>query len=155
MKRFMTLLSILMLTLMLFAFQNPQDIDEPPGQEGRLFSARLRGEAEVPGPGDPDGTGSARVRLNPKEGEVCFRIQVSNIALPATAAHIHIGTPNFAGPVVVTLGAPDAEGNSEGCASDQDPGVLRLIIDNPGVFYVNVHNAEFPAGAVRGHLSRD
>ena len=29
---------------------------------------------------------------------------------------------------------------------------LDAIIDNPAGFYANVHNAEFPAGAVRGQL---
>jgi hypothetical protein len=30
---------------------------------------------------------------------------------------------------------------------------LAAILANPNGFYVNVHNAEFPDGAIRGQLS--
>jgi hypothetical protein len=39
---------------------------------GRPFSTALTGAAEVPGPGDPDGSGQARIRLNSGQGEVCY-----------------------------------------------------------------------------------
>jgi hypothetical protein len=32
--------------------------------------------------------------------------------------------------------------------------LILEIIQNPEAFYVNVHNADFPAGAVRGQLSK-
>jgi hypothetical protein len=32
--------------------------------------------------------------------------------------------------------------------------LILEILQNPEGFYVNVHNADFPAGAVRGQLSR-
>ena len=69
---------------------------------GITFSATLTGDAEVPGPGDPDGSGTATLRLNPGQGEICYELTVSNIA-PATAAHIHEGPAGVAGPVVVPL----------------------------------------------------
>jgi len=50
----------------------------------------LSGAAEVPGPGDTDGSGMATITLNPEQREVCFELTVSNIA-PAAAAHIHEG----------------------------------------------------------------
>ena len=59
-----------------------------PRTSGRPFRTSLTGEAEVPGPGDPDGSGEASVRLNPGRGEVCFDLTVQGIE-PATAAHIH------------------------------------------------------------------
>jgi hypothetical protein len=113
----------------------------------------LTGAAEVPGPGDPDGRGHAHVRVFPKQDKVCFEIDVSNIELPATAAHIHRGSADVAGPVVVDLAPPGADGHSEGCVSVQDRELLRSIKNNPSGFYVNVHNTPFPAGAVRGQLS--
>lgn len=120
---------------------------------GRPFTTTLTGAAEVPGPGDPDGSGTASVRLNPGQEEVCFELSVSNIALPATGAHIHVGTADVAGPVVVPLTAPDASGTSSGCVS-ADRDLIIDIMQNPEGYYVNVHSTEFPAGAVRGQLSK-
>ncbi|HJR79455.1 MAG TPA: CHRD domain-containing protein [Anaerolineales bacterium] len=123
------------------------------GGAGRL-TAQLSGAAEVPGPGDPDGTGMATFRLNAQQGEVCFEITVSNIGLPASAAHIHEGTSDVAGPVVVPLTPPDESGTSSGCVSDVDPALIQNILQNPEQYYANVHNEEFPDGAVRGQLAR-
>ena len=118
---------------------------------GRPLAATLTGAAEVPGPGDPDGSGSATVTLNEGQGEVCFQITVQDI-LPALAAHIHVGTTGVAGGVVVGL-APPTTGSSSGCVGvDRD--LIKAIRQNPAGYYVNVHNADFPAGAVRGQLSK-
>ena len=126
-------------------------IDPSFGHGGAELSASLTGAAELPGPGDPDGSGSARITLNAGQGEVCFRLEVSNIA-PATAAHIHVGDVTTFGPVVVGL-APPTSGSSTACVSaDQD--LVQEIHRNPAAYYVNVHNADFPAGAIRGQLAR-
>jgi hypothetical protein len=121
---------------------------------GRGFTTTLTGAAEAPGPGDPDGTGTATVTLNVGQREVCWEIHVSGITLPATAAHIHVAPVGVPGPIVVGLGAPDANGNSTGCVSGVDRDLLRAILHDPSAYYVNVHNADFPAGAVRGQLFR-
>jgi len=121
------------------------------GAGGAPQSTTLTGAAEVPGPGDPDGAGTASLRLNPGQEEICYELRVSNIA-PATAAHIHIGGPAVAGPVVVGL-MPPTSGSSSACASVPRDLVLN-ILKNPAGFYVNVHNMPYPAGAVRGQLSR-
>ena len=118
---------------------------------GRPLTATLTGAAEVPGPGDTDGGGTASVTLNPGKGQVCYELTVSNIGA-ANAAHIHSGAADVAGPVVVGLDAP-ANGSSKGCA-DLDKEKVKDIIQNPGKYYINVHNAEFPDGAVRGQLSK-
>ena len=119
---------------------------------GRLFTVTMVGADEAPGPGDPDGTGVAHFTLNQGQGEVCFELEVSNIA-PATAAHIHIAPPGSPGAVVVPL-TPPTNGSSSGCVSDVDPDLIKAIRQNPGAYYVNVHNADFPAGAIRGQLSK-
>jgi hypothetical protein len=51
---------------------------------------------------------------------------------------------------VVTLETP-ADGDSSGCI-DVDGATMAAIQDSPSNHYVNVHNAEFPAGAIRGQL---
>lgn len=118
---------------------------------GRPLSTSLTGAAEVPRPGDPDGTGTARLRVNPGTGELCYDLRVAGIA-PATAAHVHEAPAGTAGPVVVALAAPE-DGSSAGCAT-VTRALAKDILKAPSRFYVNVHNTEFPGGALRGQLSR-
>lgn len=118
---------------------------------GRPLVTTLTGAAEVPRPGDPDGSGTATLRLNPGQQEICYDLSVTGVA-PIRAAHIHVGTADVAGPVVVHLVAPTS-GSSSACAT-ADRGLILEIIRNPERYYVNVHNAEFPAGALRGQLSK-
>ncbi len=125
---------------------------EHPGSGGRVLTTTLTGAAEAPGPGDPDGSGFAKIILNQGQGEVCFELTVQNIDT-ATAAHIHIAPVSAAGPVVITL-APPANGSSKGCVSDVSADLIKAIRQNPSAYYVNVHNADFPAGAIRGQLSK-
>jgi len=134
----------------------PGDDDDDDGEgngEGRRLTTELSGAAEVPGPADADGSGTATIRLRPEKGEVCFELTVSNIG-PATAAHIHEGPKGVAGSVVVPLDPAPTEGSSSGCVSGVDTALLRNIVQNPEQYYVNVHNEEFPDGAVRGQLGR-
>ncbi len=113
-----------------------------------VFTAELQGEAEVPTPGDLDGSGFAVVAAIPEVGLVCYGVVVFGID-PATAAHIHEAPVGVAGPVVIGLEAPTS-GSSAGCVSDQEQ--AEDIAEDPADYYVNVHNAEFPGGALRGQL---
>jgi hypothetical protein len=111
------------------------------------LEASMTGEKEVPGPGDPDGSGSAVVKVF--RANVCYTLTVENIA-PATAAHIHLGLRDEAGPIVAPL-EPPTGGSSKACV--EIPRALSLELrEHPGRYYVNVHNEEFPNGAIRGQL---
>ena len=57
------------------------------------------------------------------------------------------------GPPVVTLSAPIDDDDSDDCDVVADA-VLDEIVDNPAGFYVNVHTADYPNGAIRGQLVR-
>lgn len=114
------------------------------------LSVTLTGLQEVPGPGDPDGTGTAEVRVTAGEGQLCWNVYARQIDA-ATAAHIHRGAAGSAGPPVVTLTTPDAAGRSQGCAT-VDPALAREIATQSHNFYVNIHTAPHPAGAIRGQL---
>ena len=113
--------------------------------------ANLTGAAEVPGPGDPDGGGTVQVTLNSDKNEVCYDLSVKDIP-EATAAHIHEGAVGKDGPVKVGLDAPKG-GSVKGCKS-ADAAVVKDIMANPANYYVNVHNAAYPKGALRGQLSK-
>lgn len=116
---------------------------------GRPLDTVLTGAAEVPGPGDPDGAGTASLRVNPGTGRICYTLTVSGID-PAAAAHIHEAPAGVAGGVVVHLEAP-TDGSSMACA-DVDRALAKEILKSPEDYYVNVHNAAYPGGAVRGQL---
>ena len=120
-----------------------------PALAATRLTTTMTGAAEVPGPGDPDGSGTAVLRLNRGRGEICYELTVSGI-VPATAAHIHVAPAGVAGPVVVPL-VPPTSGSSSACAT-VDRELIKAIAQNPENYYVNVHNAEYPAGAVRGQL---
>ena len=113
-----------------------------------VSTTELEGENEVPVLGDLDGGGYSTVIAIPEAGLVCYVIVVFDIGA-ANAAHIHEAPKGVAGPVVVGLEAP-TRGASGGCIVN--PGEAADIAADPEDYYVNVHNTEFPGGAVRGQL---
>ena len=86
------------------------------------------------------------------QGQVCFTLEAANITLPAAAAHIHTGAEGSSGGIVVTLRAPNAEGQARGCVA-ASRAVVNRILSNAEGYYVNVHTSDFPGGAVRGQLT--
>ncbi|MGH2529696.1 MAG: CHRD domain-containing protein [Actinomycetota bacterium] len=126
-------------------------------EAGRPFATTLTGAAEVPGPGDSDGSGSAAIVLNQGSGTVCFDVSWENVDGTVVASHIHAAPAGVAGGVVVTLftgAAFGGTGADSGCTTGVDRGLIKAIRQNPSAFYVNVHSTVFPAGAVRGQLSK-
>ncbi len=127
------------------AQESSSSTDDPPVT---VLQTELSGEEEVPGPGDPDGSGSATVIVIPPD-TICYTLTAEGIE-PATAAHIHQAPPGEAGPVVLPLEAPTS-GVSGGC-TEADPELVSNLQENPDEYYVNVHNEEYPEGAIRGQL---
>ena len=121
----------------------------PQNQRATLFVS-MTGIQEVPGPGDPDGSGTVEINVNPRDAQVCWNLYARQID-PATAAQIHRGVEGGAGPVVLTLTTPEASGHSQGCAN-VDPALAREIAFQGHLFYANVHTATHPSGAIRGQL---
>lgn len=119
--------------------------------ETTLSAALQGGAAEVPA-GDPDGSGSATVVIDPAAGTACWDFTTMNVG-PGTQSHIHEAPAGVAGDVVVPLDVDGFEESSDGCTEDVDADLLQSIIDSPADFYVNVHTEDFPPGAVRGQLA--
>ena len=141
-----TLLSLVLILLAVLALVNIAADDS-----GRKIIVTMTGASERPSPGDPDGSGTADITLNLGQGRVCWELTVSDIA-PATAAHIHVAPVTSPGPVVIPL-SPPTNGTSSGC-TEVSRELIKAIIHNPENYYVNVHNAEYPAGAIRAQLSK-
>lgn len=118
------------------------------------LSAALTGTEEVPGPGANPAVGAARVEISATK--VCPELNVTMGEKP-TAAHIHRGAKGAAGPVVVDLKpeftAGESAFTSETCV-DAPADTTAALIANPSGYYVNVHSATYPNGAVRGQLAK-
>lgn len=140
------LFTIIAISFILFGFSS-----KAPDNGGTPLYATMLGVNEAPVPGDPDGEGWAEFRLNQGQGTISYEIHVEDIQAPR-AAHIHVGRPGAPGPIVVHLMAP-VNGMSMGVA-DVDPELIKMIRKNPGDYYVNVHNATYPGGALRGQLMK-
>ncbi len=115
----------------------------------------LQGDNEIGtdgqrGAGDANGRGSFSGIID--GDRLCYGITVANIGDPV-AAHIHQARRSRNGEVVVTLKHPKNgdPGTSSGCTGISSS-LADDLRDNPGRFYVNVHNNRFPGGAVRGQL---
>jgi hypothetical protein len=120
----------------------------PPPVIGTLF-ASLSGE-DVPGGGDPDGSGSAVLNF---DGDlVSFDMSLDGVDDPITGVHIHAGFAGEEGPVVLDL---DYESNGLSGAVLADPFLLEEMLFFPEGFYLQVHTEAYPTGAVRGQLATE
>jgi len=95
-----------------------------------------------------NGSGSARVTVNPGQGEICYVVSVANLTGAVIAAHIHSGPAGTNGPVVV----PFNPSLGPGCTAVTRELALA-ILHNPSGYYVNVHTPLHPAGEIRGQLT--
>lgn len=133
------------------------------GHENTVAAAALDGRNEVDDKsdrrivGDKNGSGSAVVfGIDGDPNTLCYSLIVKKIR-PAVAAHIHEGQPGENGPVVANLAAP-ADKTAGDCLTDGEEGkflgdtTAAEILANPEDYYINVHNEQFPGGAIRGQL---
>ena len=118
---------------------------------GDPLTATLSGSAETPA-GDPDGTGKVRVTSDLQEGLICWSITFKGISKP-TGAHIHKAAAGSAGPVVIPISTPSDKGAAKGCTA-AGRALIKDIVANPDQYYLNIHTADFPAGAIRGQLAK-
>ena len=113
--------------------------------------AALAGKNEVSPKGDKNGRGSFAATFDGRR--LCYGYSVKNIGKPV-AAHLHSAPAGKNGVARVELKLPKSgdPGSVSGCM--KIPADVRDdILRRPKGYYVNVHTAEFPNGAVRGQLS--
>jgi hypothetical protein len=107
----------------------------------------LTGVNEVNSLGDADGSGVFKFKV--KNQQLCYELATTNI-VAATGSTVNSGDAASNGKVIVALDPP-INGRSQGCVSSKAE-ILADIAANPTHYYVNVTNAEFPNGAIRGQL---
>ncbi|MGH9010985.1 MAG: CHRD domain-containing protein [Acidimicrobiia bacterium] len=118
------------------------------GSQGESLRTNMSGDQIVPGPGAPNAFGTANLFVDLRNGLLCYRMGYDGISR-ALEAHIHAGGPRQSGRPVINL-HPEANGD-EGCVG-ADPTALRNVRDHPEAFYLQLHTAEYPDGAIRGQL---
>ncbi|MDX1703840.1 MAG: CHRD domain-containing protein [Altererythrobacter ishigakiensis] len=118
--------------------------------EFTYVGASLFGENEVGNKGaGEDASGDFSAELDLANGRMCYLLEIEGLD-DFAAAHIHEGAKGKNGPPVATLELVGDDGDD--VCTDADPELLKKIAKNPARYYVNVHTAAFPAGAVRGQL---
>ena len=110
--------------------------------------------------GDADGSGVATLRIDSGGDLVCYSIVVRNIGAPTEPAP-GVGSAHIHGPLqamgiaidldTVFRAAGDSTYISRDCVG-ADSVTIDAVLADPELFYLNVHNAEFPGGAVQGSL---
>jgi hypothetical protein len=142
------------ITLVLVAVAAMLVVAAPVSAKVKKLEAKMSGANEMPA-ADPDGSGTAELRLNRAKKKVCFEIRVKNITT-ALVAHIHKGGKSVAsGPIVVPLFTNQSNKTKfEGCAKNVKKSLISAILKHPRSYYVNVHTADYGAGAIRGQLHK-
>ena len=111
------------------------------------FEIALKGANEKPAAARSN-KGTVELTLNTAAGRVCWEFKLTKIDGKPTQSHIHKGKAGVSGNVVVPLGA---NYKRQGCTT-ASKALVRSIAGHPGSYYVNVHNAKHPLGAMRGQL---
>lgn len=113
------------------------------------LTATLTGAAQTGG-GDADGTGGFKADADDDSGDFCFTLWAEKTTKP-TMSHVHIGAAGADGKPVATLEITGKD--SDSCIA-MEPSLIKEIVANPAGYYVNVHTADFPNGAIRGQLAK-
>jgi len=125
---------------------------QPAANPESSFTVALNGTNETPD-ADLDGTGQATITVNTATGLVCVNITTTGI-LPITNMHIHEGDSTVAsGPVRVDFAETAGTNTAVAKCVTTTPTQAAAIVATPAGFYLNVHNTDFPNGAIRGQLA--
>ena len=125
----------------------------PAGATTTTFGATLLPANEVPPHATP-ASGQATVVLDDVAGTIKVDVSWLDLASPATAGHIHgPASPGTNAPVLFPFsGVPSV---ITGSIPEQTfaitPGQIAEL--QAGLYYVNIHDAVFPGGEVRGFLT--
>ena len=125
----------------------------------RSFTTTLTGAAETPPTGSA-ASGSALVVFDDVLSTVSVGLTFAGLSAPATAGHIHCCTPvgTNIGVALGFTGFPSATSssytNTFGAGAYTGTNTFASVLAGTlaGQSYVNIHNATFPGGEIRGFL---
>ncbi|MBX6315213.1 MAG: CHRD domain-containing protein [Isosphaeraceae bacterium] len=121
------------------------------------LTATLTGSQETP-PNSSPGMGAASFILDDVAGTLTTAATFAGLTAPTilvqgAAAHIHMGAPGVAGPIIHNL--PLGAGVTSGSFTDIWMGLTAAEIGaiKSGDTYINIHTTAFPGGEIRGQLT--
>jgi hypothetical protein len=122
----------------------------------QTFTTTLAGSRELGG-GDSNGSGVAVISFNGTTVSYYLWVKAST---GLSSAHIHTGGAGANGGIVVDLGALSVSSPVSGVfvahgSVSTTTNIANAITGAPTSYYVNIHNASFPNGAMRGQLLGD
>jgi hypothetical protein len=139
-----------------------------------VFSAILKPANEVPPVAGSESTGQGAVQvqfdvtrdaagaITAATGTFYFQLTGYPAGTTVVGAHIHPAPAGVNGPVIISTGLTTANTRTLENGSGEfifrgvfaDPAIIQQIINNPAVFYFNVHSPTNPGGFSRGQLVR-
>ena len=140
----------------LFAFSSATLIgNSPTTYPVETYSVPLTSDAvtnmahPLGGTGDPSGSGSVELKIDPNSRLVCYDFRLS-VGSEPMMAHINLGATHQVGAPVVTLFTGTQPRLSD-CAPSTHSQLAEINAD-PSHYYVSVDTTGNPDGAVRGQL---
>jgi CHRD domain len=149
--RLLRVSSLLGLVLATMVVAKPASGVEYAPKRATLVADSMTGAQVVPGPGDLDGFGTARLPNASDLGRICWNIQTQLIDVPLTGSLIHAGGPGQPGVVALQLFGEVNDPNPSGCRT-ADSQLLRDLNQKSREFYLEISNFAYPGGAIRGQL---
>lgn len=170
-----TLACLMALGSAVFVIGCDDDDDDPVGPVTETFRATLTGTAERPTPRETPADGTADFTF--RNDTLFWTIQMSDIE-NVVMAHIHVGTADVAGGIILSLTPPVSNTEIENFTAREDfeaPSAPNqnitfddlLDLMRSGGAYVNVHTndpsndptndtgpGDFPGGEIRGQIAK-
>ena len=115
-----------------------------------MFTARIQGAQEVP-PRATTAFGSAIILVDKVIDSVYLTGTFTGLSAAASGAHIHSGASGVNGPVFISLNFTAATSGTLHTAMVVNTANKASILD--GNAYVNIHDASFPGGEIRGQIT--
>lgn len=131
----------------------------------QTFKASMDAASEVPQPTGPaSATGTATFDVQGQT--IKYNVDAKGLSSPFTAAHIHVGDPGTAGPVVAALSMTDNGGGAASGSGTIDASAIKgknpdgspmsmqdvIALLGSGKAYVNVHTQTNKPGELRGQI---
>lgn len=119
--------------------------------DGLMLNARLQGAQEVP-PNPSTGTGDANILLERSTNKIFLTGKYANLTTNISAAHIHVGSANRNGGVIIGLTFPAGTTSGTIHATGAISDVFEDSLVNART-YINVHSTTYPGGELRGQIT--